>query len=248
MRKFLKTAVTAAVLTGAAMLTAAPASAAGFSINVGVPGIGFSYDSGGYCDQWGCPDAFWDYPVYYCPVYFRGDWYKGPVYYRRDRGRTMYWIHGNWRNDQWDRPRPSWACSDRYGPALGFEYYDHHGFRMRDEWRNRWQHDHNNDRGHDRGFNDNRDNMRGHDHGDNGHGHQSGFMGLMQPGGSGGSHEDHSNDHGGSHGSMSGGGMSGGNSGGNGGSHGSSTDSGKSGGKADNKDGHHHHDDDNNSH
>ena len=88
MRKFLKTAVTAAAVTGAALLTATPASAAGFSVDVRVPGIGFSYDSGGYCDQWGCPDAFWDYPVYYCPVYFRGDWYKGPTYYRREGGRT----------------------------------------------------------------------------------------------------------------------------------------------------------------
>ena len=30
--------------------------------------ISFSSDPGGYCDDWGCPDDFWDLPVFYGPV------------------------------------------------------------------------------------------------------------------------------------------------------------------------------------
>ena len=117
MKTFLMTTVATAAIVGAALFGVAPANAQGFESDV----IGFSYDSGGYCDEDGCPDGFWDYPVSYCPVYFRGDWYIGPVYYRRYDGRTQYWIHGNWRFDQWDGPRPNWACDNRFGPPLGFE-------------------------------------------------------------------------------------------------------------------------------
>lgn len=143
MRKNLKITVAAAAIAGAAMLLGAPAQAQGFSIGVGPGGgINFSVSTGGYCDEYGCPDAFWDYPVYYCPVYFRGDWYRGPVYFRNQDGDVRFWVRGGWHHDQWDGPRPDWACTDRFGPALGFEYYDNHGFRMSDEWRHRWHHDH----------------------------------------------------------------------------------------------------------
>jgi hypothetical protein len=147
MRTTFKMTVAAATIAGAAMLSAAPAQADGFSIGIGSGGIGFSYDSGGYCDSYGCPDSFWDYPVYYCPVYFRGDWYRGPVYYRRYDGRVQFWILGNWRYDQWRGPRPEWACIDHFGPPLGFDYYENHGFRMRDSWRNEWRRDYNRDHG-----------------------------------------------------------------------------------------------------
>ena len=134
MRTFLTSTVAAAAIVGAALLGAAPANAQSFSIGIAPGGIGFSYDSGGYCDDYGCPDDFWDYPLYYCPVYFRGQWYDGPVYYRQDGDEYWYWIHGNWRRDQWDGPRPPWACFDRYGPPLGLDFYENHGFRMRSEW------------------------------------------------------------------------------------------------------------------
>jgi len=130
MKTFLKTTVAATAIVGAALFATAPADAQGFSAGFGPGGIGFSYNSGGYCDEWGCPDEFWDYPVYYCPVYFRGNWYDGPLYFRNDGGDYWYWIQGNWRRDQWRGPRPDWACLDRYGPPLGFEYYENHGFRM----------------------------------------------------------------------------------------------------------------------
>ena len=42
-------------------------------------GVNFSYDSGGYCDAYGCPDDYWDMPVYYGPVFFGGSWYDGPA-------------------------------------------------------------------------------------------------------------------------------------------------------------------------
>ncbi|HEY0281450.1 MAG TPA: hypothetical protein VGC27_02375 [Rhizomicrobium sp.] len=147
MRTFLKTTVAAAAIAGAALFSAAPANAQDISFSFGSGGVGFSYDSGGYCDSWGCPDDFWDYPIYYCPVYFRGSWYNGPLYFRQYGGEYWYWIQGNWRRDQWRSMRPNWACLDRYGPPLGFEYYENNGFRIRSEWRDRWRRNYNRDHG-----------------------------------------------------------------------------------------------------
>lgn len=141
MKSLVRMTVAAAAM-GAATLFAAPASAANFAIGVGPGGVNFSLSSGGYCDAGGCPDAFWDMPVYYCPVFYHGDWYRGPVYYRRGPGGNEFWIRGRWRRDAWNGPRPGWACTDRFGPALGFEYYEKHGFHMRDDWRARWHRDH----------------------------------------------------------------------------------------------------------
>jgi hypothetical protein len=94
-------------------------------------GVEFSYDSGGYCDAFGCPDDYWDLPIYYGPVFFGGAWYDGPVYYRDWFGRRQYWIHGGWRDDEWRGARPRWWHEGRYGPALGLEFYRSHGFRGR---------------------------------------------------------------------------------------------------------------------
>src|SRR5437868_4167262 len=99
-------------------------------VSIGVPGVGYDYDSGGYCDDEGCPEDYWDYPVYYGPVYWGGDWYRGPVYYRYWQGRPWYWVHGGWRLDQWRGARPAWWGRYRYGPALGFDWYRGHGFRI----------------------------------------------------------------------------------------------------------------------
>ena len=102
-------------------------------------GVCFSYDSGGYCDQWGCPDDFWDLPVYYGSVFYDDQWFDGPVYYRDWYGRRQYWIHGDWRFDEWRGPHPGWWREGRYGPPLGMEFYRSHGFH------GRWD----NDRGYD---------------------------------------------------------------------------------------------------
>jgi hypothetical protein len=135
----LKAAAAAAALVGATLSMSAPARAE--------IGIGFSYDSGGYCDADGCPDGFWDDPVSYCPVYFDGEWYRGPMYYREDEGGdVLYWIHGAWREDAWDDddfgPRPGWACENQYGPPLDIDFYLNNGFHWRREWRDRFHHDH----------------------------------------------------------------------------------------------------------
>ena len=166
MRILWQAAAAAAIMAG---VFAVPARADSFSIGLGGGGVSFSYDSGGYCDRFGCPDGYWDLPVYDCPVFWGGDWYRGPVYYRRYNGRVMYWIHGDWRYDQWRGARPGGVCVDRYRPALGFEFYERNGFHIRDDWRQRWYRDHgrrdNNgwDRHDDRrdnGWNDRRDNGR----------------------------------------------------------------------------------------
>jgi hypothetical protein len=120
----------------------APARADSFSIGFGSGGVAFSYDSGGYCDRWGCPDNYWDMPIYDCPVYWRGEWYRGPVYYRRMHGRLYYWLHGDWRMDEWRGMRPHGYCVERYREPLGFMWYENNGFRIRDDWRRRWHREH----------------------------------------------------------------------------------------------------------
>ena len=155
--------VAVVALSGATALSPANAQRAG---------VNFSYDTGGYCDSAGCPDEFWDLPIYDCPVFYRGQWYMGPVYYRHERGTTWYWVRGDWRSDEWSGPRPDGFCVGRLRPALGFDFYERHGFHMRDEdrhhghrgghrdWDDNWG-------GRDRGSvdADRRDDRRGHDRG-----------------------------------------------------------------------------------
>lgn len=142
--KFLpKLFVSLCLMAAATLMASTAARADSFQIGVGPHGgINFSLTTGGYCDARGCPPGFWDMPVYYCPVYYRGRWYRGPVYYRHTPHGLRFWIRGAWRADRWHGPRPPWACTNRMGPALGFTYYERHGFHMRPEWRKRWMHDH----------------------------------------------------------------------------------------------------------
>lgn len=175
MAKNLKIALAALMLAGGAAF-AAPASAQSFGIQIGPHGgIGFSYDSGGYCDDWGCPDDFWDMPVYYGPVFWDGYWYDGPVYYRMWYGQRQYWIHGGWRYDDWRGPRPGWWRPGRVGPSLGMNFYRNNGFHgrwdndrrdfgrfdnRRDDFRDNRGFDNRRDRDDNRGFNDRRDDNR----------------------------------------------------------------------------------------
>lgn len=106
--------------------------------------LAFNYDSGGFCDLNGCPNDYWDYPVYDGAVYWQGVWYNGPLYYRHDpRGETQYWLRGGWRRDEWRSERPNWARQGQYRPALGFQFYLTNGFTIRDDVRRQWyrQHD-----------------------------------------------------------------------------------------------------------
>jgi hypothetical protein len=130
----MKTAWKAAlgVLAFAGATVATPAAAQSFGLGFGPQGgISFSYDSGGYCDQWGCPDDFWDMPLYYGPVFWGGEWYDGPVYYRDWYGRRQFWLHGAWRFDEWRGPHPNWWREGRFGPALGENFYRNNGFHGR---------------------------------------------------------------------------------------------------------------------
>ena len=194
MKNALKLTVAAAAMVGASLFASAPAQADSFGLSFGSRGgIGFSYDTGGYCDRWGCPDGFWDYPIAYCPVFFGDEWYRGPFYYRYRHGEYLYWIHGGWRRDEWDNDRPPGYCEDRFGPALGFDFYNSHGFRWRDDWRRRWDREHGGrDSGFDRGGRDNGWNgnrsvapFSGTGGGDNGGDHHHRDNGFGTGGGSG---------------------------------------------------------------
>jgi hypothetical protein len=139
MRSMWKVTAAAVALTAGASFVNAPASADSFGMSFGSRGvIGFSYQSGGYCDRWGCPGEFWNYPVYYCPVFYDGFWFRGPVYYRFWYGQPYYWVHGGWHEDEWDGSRPYWACSDRFGPPLDYDYYEENGFIWQDAWIYDW--------------------------------------------------------------------------------------------------------------
>jgi hypothetical protein len=97
--------------------------------------VTYSRDTGGYCDLAGCPDRFWQYPVHYGPVFFQGQWYQGPVYFRSDRRGRQYWVRGGWQRDEWRGRRPNWARQSHDGPPLGLSYYSSHGFRIADRGR-----------------------------------------------------------------------------------------------------------------
>lgn len=104
---------------------------AGDDSGTGVPPGGVPYDqsSGGYCDQWGCPDDYYDLPVYYGSAFYDGLWFDGPLYYRNWYGSRQYWVHGGWHADNWSGARPSWYAQGRYGPALGRDFYNSGSFR-----------------------------------------------------------------------------------------------------------------------
>jgi hypothetical protein len=87
-----------------------------------------SRQTGGYCDQGGCPDRFWRYRIYYGPVFFHGQWYRGPVYVKDDNGRHYFWVRGGWHRDEWQAQRPVWARNGYFGPALPRDYYQAHNF------------------------------------------------------------------------------------------------------------------------
>ena len=111
MKSVLKTAAVVAAIAGAALGVSGPARAGvSIGINIGVPipvpgAVAYDYDSGGYCDRWGCPDEYWDMPVYYGPVFYDGSWFQGPTYYRDYGGARWFWVHGGWRRDEWRHPR-----------------------------------------------------------------------------------------------------------------------------------------------
>jgi hypothetical protein len=209
----------AIALAGGALCVAAPAQAAdifdrwgNLRISIGVPGaVAYDYNSGGYCDSFGCPDGYWDQSVWYGPVYFGGAWYQGPVYYRDIGGEHWYWIHGGWHRDEWRGPHPNWWRADyHFGPALGFSWYQGHGFHIPKHHMDYW-HGHggaggmmgpgghpggmmmmmggHDDHGHDHSHDHDHSGGSGHDDHSHDHDHSGGGTG----------HDDHSHDHDGDH-------------------------------------------------
>lgn len=134
MKNFAKAAIVAFGVTGA--LAAVPASAQSYDPNYddsyyedegaypddayaqGYGAYGDQYDDqygAGYCDEYGCPDDYYDLPVYYGDVYYDGSWLTGPLYYRDWYGSRQFWVHGGWRSAN--------HRGGRFGPALGRNWY-----------------------------------------------------------------------------------------------------------------------------
>jgi hypothetical protein len=115
------------MLLGGSVASVSAQTGPGVSFGFGGPNFVFGdpcdyYD---YYDQpppWGLPPDYCEYPVYFEPVYVDGIWYRGPIYYRWNHGRRLFWLHGGWREDGWRGPRPSAIVWQERG---GFR----HGFR-----------------------------------------------------------------------------------------------------------------------
>ena len=134
MKRFGRVAFGALLMTGAAMVAAAPAKA-----DVGI-GFSFGYDGGYFgdsCDYydyydvappWGLPPDYCDYPVNFDPVFWGGYWYRGPIYYRWYGGERLYWLNGGWRRDEWRGARPSIRWNDCGGWHGGSAWNGRYGY------------------------------------------------------------------------------------------------------------------------
>jgi hypothetical protein len=155
MKNFAKAAIVAFGVTGA--LAAVPASAQSYDPNYDqdegyyedegaypedayAQGYGAyddqtAYDDqygAGYCDEYGCPEDYYDLPVYYGDVFYGGSWLTGPLYYRDWAGSRQFWVHGGWRSAQ--------HRGGRFGSALGRRWYQQNrgyrnGFTNRNAYR-----------------------------------------------------------------------------------------------------------------
>lgn len=145
MKNFAKAAIVAFGVTGA--LAAAPASAQSYDSDYDpnydngyyedesaypedayAQGFGAYDDQAydeyamGYCDAYGCPEDYYDLPVFYGDVFYDNAWLTGPLYYRDWYGRRQFWIHGGWRYGN--------HRGGRFGPALGRNWYlQNRGYR-----------------------------------------------------------------------------------------------------------------------
>ena len=100
----------------------------GYGQNYG-PDNGYGQNYGPYdgydqeavnCDPYyGCPDDYYDLPVYYGDVYYDGGWSTGPFFYRDYGGSRQFWVHGGWHGGN--------SRGGHFGPALGRAYYANRG-------------------------------------------------------------------------------------------------------------------------
>ncbi len=84
----------------------------------------------GSCDPYyGCPDDYYDLPVYDGEVYWDGGWYNGPFFYRDYGGHRQFWVHGGWHYGE--------SRGGHFGPALGRDQFRSHGLAARGGFVNR---------------------------------------------------------------------------------------------------------------
>lgn len=80
----------------------------------------YAYNDYSYCDPYyGCPDDYYDLPVYDGAVFFDGGWYNGPFFWRDYGGHREFWIHGGWHGGNYR--------GGHFGAALGRDYFQRHG-------------------------------------------------------------------------------------------------------------------------
>jgi len=84
------------------------------------PGDQYDASGAGYCDPtYGCPDDYYDQPVYDGSVFFGGGWINGPFFWRDYGGHREFWIHGGWRGGQFR--------GGHFGAALGRDFFARRG-------------------------------------------------------------------------------------------------------------------------
>jgi hypothetical protein len=113
MKMIAKTIIAASILGTAIALTAPASAGVRIGISFGWFGAGVApfadpcdyYDYYDEAPPWGLPPDYCDYPVYFGSIFWGGTWYRGPIYYRWDGGRRLYWLNGNWHADGWQGGR-----------------------------------------------------------------------------------------------------------------------------------------------
>ncbi len=185
MKRFGKLAIGALMCGGAALAFATPAAARahfGISFGFGFPG----YASFGPCDYydyydaappWGLPPDYCDDNVYFQPIFWDGEWYRGPIYYRWEHGRRVFWLNGGWRRAEW-------------------RHHGHYNIHWRERGREHFRHFHG-------GYRHHHGRYYHHEYGHEHHGHRHGYEHVRfsheHHGGHEGTHHEHGHEHGGHH-------------------------------------------------
>lgn len=106
MKKLAMAALGALMMAGTTAATTAPAEAR-VVVGFGIGGPDYYPDRvcdpySRYYDPYRCDDEddyYSDY--YYDPIFFGGEWYRGPFRYRSYHGYREYYVHGGWHRNEW---------------------------------------------------------------------------------------------------------------------------------------------------
>jgi hypothetical protein len=143
MKKFAMAALGALMMAGGTAATTTPADArVSIGIGIGIPGPAYGYDSGyrysaRFCDPYSyaydpyrCDEERYGDDYYYDPIFFGGEWYRGPFRYRRYNGYPEYWVGGGWHRNEWRGARPSHFeyHGGWHGDRGGWHGHDHGGW------------------------------------------------------------------------------------------------------------------------